>query len=254
MKRKLLIVLLSTILCTSCDYEPLFFKTNKKATLDELNSFMNNISAVGTFVPDGWYKYNYVAVINDKEVTDNYTFKIKNRAPRDLNDSYYEITDLIGVSNQSNGDTYRYYCNEDIFILEYESSNGEVRRIGSATKRMNLRIPYILGYDRAFLKNCFNSFEWYIHYNSICLQTPKEEGSIIDDKLTFGVSYNHDFSKILNARVYFKIFRSDVYRNENTIKYNICNWYISSCEPIDITFDTSYEIEYPSIYDIPRYY
>ena len=247
------LILLSTILCTSCDYEPLFFKTNKKATLDELNSFMDNISTVGTFVPDGWYKYNYVAVINDEEVTSNYTFKIKNRAPKDLNDSYYEITDLIGVANQPNGDSYRYYCNENIYIVEYRTSNGEVKRIGSATKRIRLSIPYILDYDRAFLKKCFNEFEWYINFNSICMQTPEVEG-VIHGKLTFGVSYNYNFSKILNARTYFELLRTDEYKNENIIKYNTYNWYISSCEPIDITFDTTYDIEYPSIYDIPRYY
>ena len=163
MKRKLLIVLLSTILCTSCDYEPLFFKTNKKATLEEVESFIDNIHSYETFIPDGWYEYKMVVNIDGKEgMNDHYYFHIKNEKTED-NVEHFNITHLIGVSHRFY--TYNYYCNENILITETIHPNGKIERTGSDSVRFRFGgSPFIFN-KQTNLKNNFEYIEYYIKNN-----------------------------------------------------------------------------------------
>ena len=146
MKKKLLIIPL--LLLTSCN-DSMFFE-GKKATEEEVNAFISNISDNRTFLKPGWYEYNCEQISSfihkDKDnnkynIVNKCVYNIKVLVDKSSTSNKLELKKIVGTQkrydlNASDSNslyaTYEYYgIGNEIFILIKDERTNEIQTIGS---------------------------------------------------------------------------------------------------------------------------
>ena len=145
MKKKI-ILLISLLSLTSCN-DPMFFE-GKKATEEEVNAFISNISDNGTFLKPGWYEYNreeiLSSIIEDKDnnkhnITTKYVYNIKVLLDGSETNGFLNFKKLVGTKKlynlKQNNELYRSYeyygLEKEMFILIKHEKTNEIQTKGS---------------------------------------------------------------------------------------------------------------------------
>lgn len=144
MKKKLLII--PVLLLTSCN-DPMFFE-GKKATEEEVNAFISNVSDNRTFLKPGLYEYNceeiLSSIIEDKDnnkhnITTKYVYNIKVLLDGSETNGFLNFKKLVGIEKlynlKQNNELYRSYeyygLEKEMFILIKHEKTNEIQTKGS---------------------------------------------------------------------------------------------------------------------------
>ena len=202
MKKKLLIIPL--LLLTSCN-DPMFFE-GKKATEEEVNAFISNISDNGTFLKPGWYEYNreeiLSSIIEDKDnnkhnITTKYVYNIKVLLDGSETNGFLNFKKLVGTEKlynlKQNNELYRSYeyygLEKEMFILIKHEKTNEIQTIGSEKYSFLFTPEFFETYDK------YNENS-YIKENSIHFKFCIEEEGIISNKdLAFSYDDKYNLNK-----------------------------------------------------------
>ena len=205
MKKKI-ILLISLLSLTSCN-DPMFFE-GKKATEEEVNAFISNISDNRTFLKPGWYEYNCEQISssihkdndnNKYNIVNKFVYNIKVLVDKSSTSNKLELKKIVGTQkrydlNVSDSNslyvTYEYYgIGNEIFILIKDERTNEIQTIGSEKYNFLFTPKFFETYDK-YHENS------YIKENSIHFKFCIEEEGIISNKdLAFSYDDKYNLNK-----------------------------------------------------------